>query len=117
MLVTQVVHEIISLYFDHLSKNQISNILVSLDAQYKFAKEFNTEMNLRFKLQRQGFTTHDGQLPGMLAHEEQSLKVYLSILFKQFFKQGDSSKQLFELCSKVLKDYVLKQSELVSIKS
>lgn len=60
-------------------------------------------------------------LPGLLAHEEESLKVYLSILFKQFFKgrgsqlDDDSSKPLFALCSKVLKDYVLKHSELISI--
>lgn len=60
-------------------------------------------------------------LPGLLAHEEESLKVYLSILFRQFFAgragqvDEDSSKPLFALCSKVLKDYVLKHSELISI--
>lgn len=60
-------------------------------------------------------------LPGLLAHEEESLKVYLSILFKQFYKgrQGQSSEDvsvpLFALCTKVLKDYILKNSELVSI--
>lgn len=62
-------------------------------------------------------------LPGLLAQEEESLKVYLSILFKQFFKEKDShsgndvAKPLFALCSKVLKDYVLKHSELISIKT
>ena len=58
-------------------------------------------------------------LPGLLSQEEESLKVYLQILFKQFFKADKSDKQickpLFPLCSKVLKDYVLKHSELVSI--
>lgn len=68
--------------------------------------------------------THLDHLPGLLALEEESLKVYLSILFKQFFNvkyeaepksEDDVSKPLFALCSKVLKDYVLKHSELVSI--
>lgn len=63
-------------------------------------------------------------LPGLLAHEEEGLKVYLSILFKQFFQgkdrqdrsmEGDVKNELFSRCSKVLKDYVLKHSELISI--
>lgn len=65
------------------------------------------------------------ELPGLLELEEQALKAYLSILFKQYQRaragdinmtdQNDVSKPLFALCSKVLKDYVLKHSELVSI--
>lgn len=54
-----------------------------------------------------------------MAQEEESLKVNLSILFKQFFAQGskkDKHDQLFQMCGKVLEDYVLKHSELVSIK-
>ena len=48
----------------------------------------------------------------------------MSILFKQYQRaragdtsgdQNDVSRPLFALCSKVLKDYVLKHSELVSI--
>ena len=64
-------------------------------------------------------------LPGLLSLEEESLNVYLSIRFKQYFGGSDQpsnaddddavSKPLFALCSKVLKDYVLKHSELVSI--
>lgn len=73
--------------------------------------------------------SHLDHLPGLLAQEEESLKVYLSILFKQYFKEKDQkakpdaetgndvAKPLFALCSKVLKDYVLKHSELMSIKS
>ena len=78
-------------------------------------------MNLRFRLWKQGYMAQLDHLPGLLAHEEESLKVYLSILFKQFYKgrQGqtsdDVSKPLFALCSKVLKEYILKNSELISI--
>ena len=63
--------------------------------------------------------------PGFLELEEQALKAYLSILFKQYQRaregrvqssdQNDVSTPLFALCSKVLEDYVLKHSELVSI--
>lgn len=55
LLLTSVVQDLIALYFEKLSKDQIQKILKSLDAQYKFAKEFNTEVNLRFKLHKQGF--------------------------------------------------------------
>ena len=61
------------------------------------------------------------QLPGLTAQERESISTYLSILFKMYFapKEGQSieanSKRLFELCSKVLKDYCLQQSELNAI--
>lgn len=56
-------------------------------------------------------------LPGLLDIEEESLKTYLSILFKLHFSNQTSpdNKPLFELCAKVLKDYVLTHSELISI--
>ena len=114
--------EIISRYFENLDIEQVQILLQSLDSQYKFAKEFNSEVNLRFRLWKQGYMAELNHLPGLLDHEEESLKVYLSILFKQFYKgtgnqnyQDDVSKPLFALCSKVLKDYILKHSELISI--
>ena len=55
-------------------------------------------------------------LPGLLAHEMESLKVYLSIPFKQFHaKHSNITSPLFEGISKVFKDYNLKHSELISI--
>ena len=117
----KIVAEIVSSFFDQLSIEQVQILLQSLDVQYKFAKEFNSEVNLRFRLWKSGYMAELDHLPGLLAQEEESLKVYLSILFKQFFKGRDGqagedvSKPLFALCSKVLKDYVLKHSELISI--
>jgi brefeldin A-inhibited guanine nucleotide-exchange protein len=103
-------------YFDQLSDEQVQTLLKSLDSVYKFSKEFNSEVNLRFKLWKSGYMQELDHLPGLLAHEEESLKVYLSILFKQFhLKQSNVNKPLFALCSKVLKDYNLKHSELISI--
>ena len=120
LLLTKVVAEVISRFFDKLSLEQVQILLQSLDSQYKFAKEFNSEVTLRFRLWKGGYMGQLDHLPGLLAHEEESLKVYLSILFKQFFKErggqegNDVAKPLFALCSKVLKDYVLKHSELIS---
>lgn len=55
-------------------------------------------------------------LPGLLALEEESLKTYLNILFKQHFSTKNSdSKALFELSAKVLKDYVLTHNKLIQI--
>jgi brefeldin A-inhibited guanine nucleotide-exchange protein len=103
-------------YFDQLSDEQVQTLLKSLDSVYKFSKEFNSEVNLRFKLWKSGYMQELDHLPGLLAHEEESLKVYLSILFKQFhLKQSNVNKPLFALCAKVLKDYNLKHSELISI--
>lgn len=113
--------EVIARFFDSLNIKQIQTLLQYLDSQYKFAKEFNSEVNLRFRLWKQGYMASLDHLPGLLAHEEESLKVYLSILFRQFYKgrQGQSnddvSVPLFALCTKVLKDYILKNSELISI--
>ena len=97
-------------------------LLQTFDTQYKFAKEFNSEVTLRFRLWKAGFNIHNDHLPSLLELEEESLKVYTSILFKQFFTSNQKAdnqvaKQLFGLCSKVLKDYVLKHSELVSLGS
>ena len=61
------------------------------------------------------------QLPGLTAQERESISTYLKILFRMYFQPKEglngeaNSKKLFDLCSKVLKDYCLQQSELVSI--
>lgn len=125
LLLTKLVSDIVENFFKYLSTDQVRVLLRRLDAQFKFAKEFNSEINLRYQLWKQGYMGQLKHLPGLLALEEESLHVYLSIRFKQYFsgsKQPSSvddedavSKPLFALCSKVLKDYVLKHSELVSI--
>jgi hypothetical protein len=90
--------------------------LEKLDEVYHFSIEFNSEVNLRFKLWKSGYMSELDYLPGLLAHEMESLKVYLSILFKQFYaKHGSITVPLFDLISKVIKDYNLKHSELISI--
>jgi hypothetical protein len=92
-------------------------LLTALDSQFKLAKEFNSEVSLRFKLWKAGFMANQSELPGLLSLEEESLKVFLNIMFHQFFKDKETKicQPLFPLCSKVLKDYVLKHSELESI--
>ena len=125
LLLTKLVSDIVENFFKYLSTDQVRVLLQRLDAQFKFAKEFNSEINLRYQLWKQGYMSQLKHLPGLLSLEEESLRVYLSIRFKQHFggsKQSINadeddavSKPLFALCSKVLKDYVLKHSELVSI--
>ena len=92
-----------------------------MDKSYRFAKEFNQELGLRLKLWNDGFMADLKQLPGLTAQERESISTYLKILFRMYFQPKDglnvdtNSKKLFDLCSKVLKDYCLHQSELVSI--
>jgi len=125
LLLTKMVADIIGNFFEFLSIEQVRVLLQRLDAQFKFAKEFNSEINLRYQLWKQGYMSQLNHLPGLLSLEEESLSVYLSIRFKQYFGGSEQpsdaddddavNKPLFALCSKVLKDYVLKHSELVSI--
>ena len=107
-------------YFDAFNNNQIQGLLSNCDQLYKFAIEFNSEINLRYAMWKRGYMAVSKDLPGLLDLEELSLKAYLSILFKCFKKGANSqhddvSGPLFALCSKVLKDYSLKNSELLSI--
>lgn len=94
-----------------------------MDKSYKLAKEFNQELGLRLKLWNDGFMADLKQLPGLTGQERESISTYLSILFKMYFqpKEGQNtetnSKKLFDLCSKVLKDYCIQQSELIAINS
>jgi len=73
------------------------------------------------KLWNDGFMPELKQLPGLLSQEKESISGYLEILFRMYFTPKESlnveanSKKLFELCSRVLKDYCLQQSELNSI--
>jgi len=118
LLLTKLVAELVEKFFDKLGSEHTSILLQSLESQYKFAKEFNSEATLRFRLWKAGFQSSKDELPGLLSQEEESLKVSLTIQFKLYFNspQQDSNK-LFAHCSKVLKDYVLKHSELVSVTS
>ena len=118
LYLTRIVSDIVANQFDNLLTEQLNILKEALENVEKFTKEFNSEEALRFKLFKQGYQAHLNELPGLLSSEEESQKVYLSILFKQFFKEKQkTNKKLFDNCSKVLKDYVFKHSELVSIKS
>ena len=52
---TKIVAEIIASFFDQLSIEQVQILLQSLDSQYKFATQFNSELNLRFRLWKNGY--------------------------------------------------------------
>ena len=62
-------------------------------------------------------------LPGLVAQEYRSLNVIIGVYFMMYYEaqnNGDQdpkvAKVLFELSSRVLKDYVLKQSEIFAIR-
>jgi hypothetical protein len=111
-----MVAEVVERSFQDLQVEHVSALLQALESQFKFAKEFNSEVTLRFHLWKAGYLAELDHLPGLLAQEEESLKAFLGLLFRQFFKaEHKICKPLFPLVSKVLKDYVLKHSELISI--
>lgn len=121
LLLISAASETVEKFYDQLSLHNLYILLECLDKSYRFAREFNQELGLRLKLWNDGFMADLKQLPGLTAQERESISTYLKILFRMYFhpKEGlnveSNSKKLFDLCSKVLKDYCLQQSELVSI--
>mmetsp|Transcript_20573 Transcript_20573/g.31355 ORF Transcript_20573/g.31355 Transcript_20573/m.31355 type:complete len:210 (+) Transcript_20573:3910-4539(+) len=79
---SRCVQSIVDHHFEHIHGDQVQTLLGCLDSQYKLAKEFNSELKLRLKLWKDGYMSESNHLPGLLDIEEESLKVYLSILFK-----------------------------------
>jgi len=73
---------IIDEVYDQIKKEQLKQVLHMLDTIYKVSREFNGEISARFSLWQNGFQDPDSNLPGMLEIEEESLKAYLTILFK-----------------------------------
>lgn len=50
LMLTQSVYQIVQRYFEYLTVDQVQILLKNLDSQLKFAKEFNSEVNLRYRL-------------------------------------------------------------------
>ena len=50
LLLTKMVADIIGNFFEFLSIEQVRVLLQRLDAQFKFAKEFNSEINFRVRV-------------------------------------------------------------------
>lgn len=120
MKVTRMIQLAVPENYDLFSAQQIKELLLKTDEVYRFAKEFNSEINVRFALWKRGYYSQSKDLPGLLELEEQALKAYLAVLFRQYLASGDEkgddlSSNLFNRCNKVLKDYCLKHSELISI--
>lgn len=121
LLLISAVQEAVEKFYDQLQLPHLAALLECLDRSYRFAKEFNAELGLRLKLWNEGFMSELQQLPGLTAQERESISTYLKILFRMYFapKEGQAGEAagLFGLCSKVLKDYCLQQSELVAVMS
>ncbi len=93
----------------------------SLDTSCNFAQAFNQELDLRQKLWHEGFMSDLQQLPGLIRQERDSLTTYLKIMFQLHFhpKEGQSelfapntvSERLFDMCCKVIKNYIKKQED------
>jgi len=113
LLLIQTVSDLFDKFYDCFSLSNINILLECLDKSYKFAKEFNQEFGLRMKLWKDGFMADLNQIPKLTGQEKESISTYLVILFRMHFhpKEGlnhqENSKKLFDLCSKVLKDYCL----------
>ena len=94
-----------------------------MDQSYRFANKFNSDQDLRLRLWKEGFHSELKHLPGLLDQEEESLKVYLKILYLLYFKAKEgkfsqlesAGSDVFELSAQVMNKYVLKNKELVSI--
>lgn len=112
-----ITSSILQLFYDNLSEKTVQEMLKQhLEKSNKFAKDFNSQLDLRLKLWRVGFMQAVENLPGLVAQEYRSLNVIISVYFNMYYESqkmnGEAdvklTKVLFETCSRVLKDYVLK---------
>ena len=60
-------------------------MLACLEVSNKFAKDFNSQFDLRLKLWKVGFMADLQQLPGLIAQEYRSLATTLLIEFMMYF--------------------------------
>jgi brefeldin A-inhibited guanine nucleotide-exchange protein len=84
LLLISYLNDMMENFYDSLTYADIEIILKSLEKCFMFAKEFNLEINLRYKLWKDGFMADMKQLPGLIKQEREGLSSYLQILFRLY---------------------------------
>ena len=80
---------ILQRFYDVLAPKTIQDLLTNhLERTYKFAHNFNSQLDLRLKLWRSGFMASEvNNLPGLLNLEYRSLSITMAVYFKMYFDQ------------------------------
>ena len=105
-----------------LDQAHYESLLEPVESLYQMSSRFNLDLNLRNRIHKEGWS--GDSLPGLGALQQQSLKVYIKILFLQYFiaKQGNFTKfentkaRVFDLCASVISDFVQKNQRMESLR-
>lgn len=94
LLVIQTLQEVLTsgpedAVYRSLSSHNLFTLIDCLERSYRFAREFNGDMELRMALYRMGFMK---QLPNLLKQETSSVSSYLGALIKMYLDTSEERK-------------------------
>ncbi|KAI8592987.1 hypothetical protein BDZ88DRAFT_503867 [Geranomyces variabilis] len=115
LLIIQTLHEVLTsgpddVVYHSLTSRNLFTLIDCLERSYRFAREFNGDMELRMALYRMGFMK---QLPNLLKQETSSVSSYLNSLIKMYLDGSDErkgmrpeiEKRLVPLCHDIMQHY------------
>ncbi|KAJ3150955.1 guanine nucleotide exchange protein for ADP-robosylation factor [Geranomyces michiganensis] len=115
LLIIQTLHEVLTsgpedVVYHSLNSRNLFTLIDCLERSYRFAREFNGDMELRMALYRMGFMK---QLPNLLKQETSSVSSYLNSLIKMYLDGSDErkamrpeiEKRLVPLCHDIMQHY------------
>lgn len=118
LLMIETVNELFSndAVYARIPSPELLRLMAVVRRSYQFAKRFNTNLDLRTRLVREGFMK---QPPNLLKQESGSAAVYISILFRMFGDTGDertanreqTEQALIPLCIDILRSFLAMDDE------
>lgn len=109
LLLIEVVQEVVVNFYGRLKTEDIVSMSECLELSYRFAHQFNADVELRYSLWRTGFMN---QVPNLLKQETNGLTTYLRIMFWLYLdeERGNvgawSEEKVMGLCETVLRRYI-----------
>ena len=118
LLMIETVNELFSndAVYARIPSPELLRLMAVVRRSYQFAKRFNSNLDLRTRLVREGFMK---QPPNLLKQESGSAAVYISILFRMFSDTGDertanreqTEQALVPLCVDIVRSFLAMDDE------
>ena len=118
LLMIETVNELFSneAVYARIPSPELLRLMAVVRRSYQFAKRFNSDLDLRTRLVREGFMK---QPPNLLKQESGSAAVYISILFRMFSDTGDertanreqTEQALVPLCVDIVRSFLAMDDE------
>ncbi|KAI4216052.1 MAG: hypothetical protein LQ351_001548 [Letrouitia transgressa] len=114
LLMIETVNELFSndAVYAQIPSSELLRLMALLKGSYSFAKRFNNNKDLRWRLHREGFMK---QPPNLLKQESGSAATYISILVRMYHDEGEERRRnrdateaaLIPLCVDIIRSFVL----------